>query len=151
MSLKARTLLTIGYEGRNQQDFLDEITRNDVDILIDVRRNPISRKSGFSKKALSNSLELAGVKYVHLPELGIDSSLRSNLTSDSDVFALLEWYENEKLPESTDAVNQVLDLIRQASNTALMCFERNCTLCHRSKLSELITDMFKGAISLVHL
>ena len=46
----------------------------DVTILCDVRKIPISRKFGFSKHKLKHILDTVGIKYVHLPDLGIMSS-----------------------------------------------------------------------------
>jgi uncharacterized protein (DUF488 family) len=49
-------LLTISYEGSSIVDFLATIKQARVDIIIDVRDVPISRKAGFSKNALSPAL-----------------------------------------------------------------------------------------------
>ncbi len=42
-------LSTIGYEGRSLENYLNELLRSGVTLLCDVRRNPLSRKYGFSK------------------------------------------------------------------------------------------------------
>src|SRR5690606_25501465 len=43
------TLFTIGYEGRTQEEYLALLGEAGVTLLVDVRRNPISRKKGFSR------------------------------------------------------------------------------------------------------
>ena len=54
-------IMTIGYEGLTQRKFLDLVRRCGVDRIIDVRELAVSRRVGFSKNALSNFLEKAGI------------------------------------------------------------------------------------------
>ena len=49
---------TIGYEGRAIDEYMNLLLENHVKVLCDVRKNPISRKRGFSKTALSEELNL---------------------------------------------------------------------------------------------
>ena len=44
-------LFTIGYEGKNIENFINILLHNDVRRLCDLRKNPLSRKFGFSKKS----------------------------------------------------------------------------------------------------
>ena len=62
-------LFTVGYEGRKPNDLFASLQRCGVDLLIDVRDVPISRKSGFSKNALADGLASAGIGYLHLKGL----------------------------------------------------------------------------------
>jgi hypothetical protein len=48
-------LHTIGYEGHSVESYLNALLQNGITILCDVRRNPISRKYGFSKGTLSQT------------------------------------------------------------------------------------------------
>ncbi|WP_348602891.1 DUF488 family protein [Bartonella tribocorum] len=41
---------TIGYEGKSLENYLNCLLENNIKILCDVRKNPISRKYGFSKR-----------------------------------------------------------------------------------------------------
>src|SRR5579872_1644265 len=50
-------LCTVGYEGRSLEGYLNLLLVNGVTLLCDVRRNPLSRKYGFSKGTLSKSCE----------------------------------------------------------------------------------------------
>jgi uncharacterized protein (DUF488 family) len=45
-------LYTIGYEGISLEEYLNRLIKNDVKVLVDVRRNPLSMKYGFSKSQL---------------------------------------------------------------------------------------------------
>ena len=56
-TVKAAAISTIGYEGRTLESYLNELLRSGVTLLCDVRRNPISRKYGFSKGTLGTGCE----------------------------------------------------------------------------------------------
>ena len=64
------TLFTVGYEGSKPSDLFASLQDNGVTLLIDVRDVPISRKPGFSKTSLSQGLDVAGIRYLHLKGLG---------------------------------------------------------------------------------
>ena len=64
------TIVSIGYERRSVEDLIRLLTRNQVDVLVDVRLNAISRKKGFSKSSLSQALREAGIEYRHKRQLG---------------------------------------------------------------------------------
>src|SRR5437588_3825906 len=81
-------LVTIGYEGRSLEMYLNELLRDGVTMLCDVRRNPLSRKYGFSKSTLSKACEGVGIRYEHLPELGIAAEKRRELDTQADYDAL---------------------------------------------------------------
>ena len=60
-------VLTIGYERRTLDEFVAVLQSFDVDVLVDVRLNAISRKPGFSKKKLAAGVEAAAIEYRHEP------------------------------------------------------------------------------------
>ncbi len=59
-----RELLTIGYQGREPAELAGVLEEHGVDVLVDVRDKPISRKPGFSKRALG---ELVGARGIRVP------------------------------------------------------------------------------------
>ncbi|MCR3750464.1 DUF488 domain-containing protein [Lentzea californiensis] len=59
-----------GYEGVDLDAFLTRLGEERIDVLVDVRLTPISRKRGFSKTTLSNAVTSADVGYLHLRDLG---------------------------------------------------------------------------------
>ncbi|MBU1626147.1 DUF488 domain-containing protein, partial [bacterium] len=67
-------LYTIGYEGRETDEFISELKKHDITRLIDIRENPFSRKKGFYKSALKTALENQGIEYIHLKALGTPSA-----------------------------------------------------------------------------
>ncbi len=85
-------LITIGYEGRSLEAYLNLLLKHSVTLLCDVRRNPLSRKYGFAKKTLSHACEGVGIRYEHLPELGIEFQERRDLRTQADYDALFAEY-----------------------------------------------------------
>lgn len=131
-------LFTIGYEGQTIDDYLRDLTFNNIQVLVDVRRNPLSRKHGFSKKKMQNYLERVGMKYVHLPSLGIESQWRKNLTNRSAYKALFERYEREVIPLQQTALSRIVDLMQVHGRVALTCFEADHLSCHRHKIVDAL-------------
>jgi uncharacterized protein (DUF488 family) len=70
------TLFTIGYEQAALSDVIATLKRAKVQVLIDTRAVAASRRAGFSKKALSASLDEAGIAYLHFQKLGTPSEGR---------------------------------------------------------------------------
>lgn len=69
-SMSTSSLLSVGYEGRDVEELIAELTSSDVSVLIDVRLTPLSRKPGMSKRKLAARLETEGISYVHAKALG---------------------------------------------------------------------------------
>jgi hypothetical protein len=63
-------LITLGYESKTLETYLNQLLKSGVTLLCDVRRNPLSRKYGFSKSTLSHACAGVGIRYEHLPESG---------------------------------------------------------------------------------
>jgi uncharacterized protein (DUF488 family) len=70
-------IYTIGYEGLGPEDFLRQLRRANVSMVVDVRDVPLSRKRGFSKTALADALQAAGLEYTHVRSLGFPHALES--------------------------------------------------------------------------
>jgi hypothetical protein len=133
---------TIGYEGHTLESYLNILLRGGVTLLCDVRRNPISRKYGFSKSTLSRGCECVGIRYEHLPELGIASEQRQHLESQEDYDALFNEYERSWLPKQTEVLNKLQDWVRGGDRIALTCYEHLPQQCHRHCVSEALEVRF---------
>jgi len=137
-----RILFSIGYEGISIDNYLNKLIKNNISLLCDVRKNPISMKYGFSKKVLSNCCENLGIAYLHLPDLGIESSKRENLISKEDYQQLFERYLQE-LENKQIAISKILDLSNKYNRIALTCFEHSYEYCHRGTLINYLTRNYK--------
>jgi uncharacterized protein (DUF488 family) len=71
------------------------LLRDSATLLCDVRRNPVSRKYGFSKSTVRHACVGVGIRYEHLPELGIASDKRHEMHTEAEYDALFAEYERE--------------------------------------------------------
>ncbi|HWU89188.1 MAG TPA: DUF488 domain-containing protein [Kofleriaceae bacterium] len=142
---------TIGYEGRTFERYLNELLRAGITLLCDVRRNPISRKYGFSKSTLAKGCEGVGIRYEHLPELGIASDQRQSLETQADYDALFAEYERKDLPEQGQALAKIAVWIRAGERVALTCYELAATRCHRHCVTEALENQFGRGFAAKHL
>lgn len=136
-----KQLFTIGYEGVALEDYLKRLLLEDVHVLCDVRKNAFSQKYGFNKSQLENACKSVGIKYVHVPDLGIESDKRLNLRSQHDYDILFAEYDRTIIPQNQQALLYVYDLILQEERVALTCFEKDPKQCHRSRVAKALMDM----------
>ena len=133
-------LATIGYEGRSYEGFFNTLLRAGITRLCDVRRNPVSRKWGFSKRMLLAGCNRLGIEYRHLPELGIASSRRANLKSQAAYDQLFAEYQDSALPKEDKTLAKIRAWIEAGERVALTCFERNHRQCHREYVAAAVAD-----------
>lgn len=131
-------LFTLGYEGLTIDAYLNLLEEEHIALLVDIRRNPLSRKYGFSKKQLAQATSLASIEYLHLPELGIPSALRQHLVSEQDYRRLFDHYAKVLLPERYEAMARIKRLLLEKRRLALMCFEADPQFCHRQTLVDTL-------------
>lgn len=145
-------LLTIGYEGRSLEAYLNRLLAESVTLLCDVRRNPLSRKYGFSRSTLSKACEGIGIRYEHLPELGIASHKRQSLETQADYDALFAEYERQSLPRQSATLAKIKAWIMgEKQRVALTCFELHPHQCHRHCVAEALEKEYGPALAPNHL
>lgn len=144
-------LFTIGYEGVSLEGYLQKLIRNDVKLLVDVRKNPLSMKFGFSKSLLKSFCESMGIAYQHMPEVGIVSEKRKELKTQSDYDELFEDYRRTTLTENSVAQHRIMSLLKTNRRIALTCFEAEACQCHRTHLANAICALPAFRYSLIHL
>lgn len=135
------TFFTIGYEGSSFEGYLNRLIKNDVRVLVDVRRNPLSRKYGFSKKTLSETVQKLGIEYVHIPELGISSERRHDLNTQADYDRLFASYEKSELKNNNDALKKLYKIFLDKKRVAITCFEAHVCMCHRGRVAKALSQM----------
>lgn len=131
-------LFTIGYEGLSLEAYINKLIINDIRLLCDVRKNAYSQKYGFSKAQLETACRGVDIKYVHVPQLGINSDQRQDLRSQKDYDILFDIYERTTLKENADALNYVRGLIDSEKRVVLTCFEKDPQQCHRSRVAKAL-------------
>ena len=135
------TLLTIGYSGLTIEQFTAELQLHSVRCLVDIRELPLSRKRGFSKRALASALESLGIEYLHHGKLGSPRSLRHEVRETRDYRKfykgvgefLLQEQSQEQLRQAVDTASRV--------RSCLMCFCPDWRFCHRKSVIDAISDV----------
>lgn len=143
-AVTGQALFTIGYEGDSVDGYLDRLIRNGVNLLCDVRRNPLSRKTGFSKGQLESYCGKVGIEYRHLPELGIPGHRRRELNTMADYQVLFAEYRSEDLPQARPTIDELGTLLRDFKRIALTCFEKEHQCCHRHCVANEMKRLLKG-------
>ncbi|KUM27592.1 hypothetical protein AU467_15725 [Mesorhizobium loti] len=130
-------LLTIGYEGSEIGDFVSVLKAARIDILIDVRDLPLSRKPGFSKNSLKKNLESSAIEYRHTKVLGDPKEGR--LAARSGDRRRFERIFRDHIANEV-ARKTIREIAEQSEtkNICLMCFEREHKDCHRFIVCEEI-------------
>lgn len=147
--MKTYKLLTIGYEGREIDEFVVRLKQFNISRLIDVREIPLSRKSGFSKSALKERLEDENIQYIHVKALGSPSSIRNKLKSNWDYEYFFKEY-SEYLSGNIDTIKELYQYISDGIN-CIMCFERFPEKCHRSVIADKIQEFDGNRLKIKHI
>ncbi|MBD3675637.1 MAG: DUF488 domain-containing protein [Planctomycetaceae bacterium] len=130
---------TAGYEKMSIDAFLNRLIDNGIRRIIDVRNNPIARRYGFHKSSLARLAGYLDIDYVHIPELGIESSRRRNLTVQKDYERLFDEYEEDTIRVQSDSVNRTARLVGEKASV-LICMEADPSCCHRSRLANAVSE-----------
>jgi uncharacterized protein (DUF488 family) len=147
--MKNYELLTIGYEGRDIDEFVSRLKNFNVTRLIDVREIPLSRKKGFSKSALRERLESEDIEYVHLRSLGSPSPIRRKLKIDWDYDYFFTAY-SKYLSQNQDVIAEAYRYIMDGVN-CIMCFERHPDICHRLAVAKKIKEHDGNGLKITHI
>ncbi|WP_336288614.1 DUF488 domain-containing protein [Bartonella sp. CB60] len=132
-------LFTIGYEKKSLDNYLHCLMENNIKTLCDVRKNPISRKHGFSKTQLAKAVQSCNIEYMHIPELGIASEKRRNLKTQKDYEHLFEDYQNTTLKNNSCAIDKLYQIFLAKKRIAITCFEADVCMCHRGQIVSALT------------
>jgi uncharacterized protein (DUF488 family) len=141
------SIFTIGYEGLDVATFIQRLHQAQVNLLVDVRELPLSRKKGFSKTVFREHLALAGISYSHIPALGCPKEIRNQYRSDGDwsryTRAFLAYLQTQ------DVGVRKLAQQSRATQVCLMCFEADFSMCHRTYVARAAHRL--GAPMIKHL
>lgn len=140
-------IYTVGYQQRSAEDVIELVRQNGVDVLIDVREYPSSRKKGLSKTPLGNRLEQHGIAYRHAKFAGTPKRFRDAAGGHEETLKLYE----EHLDAHPEIVEHFRALVEEFLNdevtVCLMCYERHPLDCHRSILLRH-SGLAEGAVHL---
>ena len=143
-------IYTIGYEGIDQETFIACLKDFKIDVVADVRERPISRKKGFSKNGLRESLLENDIEYLGCPSLGVPKEIRDKLKASGNYSSFFKKYR-ESLNSNGQQLNELLEIIKAGKRIALLCFERDPNKCHRMVLAEQIRELSDNGFKINHL
>ncbi len=147
----AAVLFTVGYEKSAPEAFLDRLKGRGVTLLADVRDFPGSRRKGFSKRALQAILEAEGIEYLHLKSLGAPKDLRDALRGGGAWADYARAYTSRVLDRQAESLRHLARLAR-THRVALLCYERDPLVCHRSLVAaRLMRSSPEGTLSVEHI
>ena len=139
------TIYTIGYEGKGLEEFIHILREHEIDVIVDVRERPISRKKGFSKNQLTQTLEEAGIRYEPARSLGTPPDVRDRFRATHDREAFAENYA-QVLSDHQPELQDLLEKARR-ERLCLLCFELDSADCHRSLVANALREMSGKEVS----
>ena len=124
-------IYTIGHSNHTWERFRDLLRPHGIDVLVDVRSNPVSRFAPFAnRRRLPTLLEQEGIHHVHMGgALGGKPADRSLYLPDGAP----DYDKIGGKPEFLSGIEELVALGGERT-VALMCAEEDPTHCHRSLL-----------------
>jgi uncharacterized protein (DUF488 family) len=149
MTTTPLTIWTIGHSTRTIEEFIELLRQYQIEILVDVRHFPGSRRfPHFNKPQLAQTLSVVGIRYEHLVELGgrrpVQPDSHNLLWRNASFRGYADYMETQPF---RDGMDQLLK-IAGTGRTAIMCSEAVWWRCHRS----MIADDFKtNGVRVLHI
>jgi uncharacterized protein (DUF488 family) len=146
--MTASRLVSIGYEGRSVDDLVAELRQQEVEVLVDVRLTPLSRKPGLSKRKLADHLGAAGIDYLHLRALGNPRENREPFWRGVVEDGCRTFEALLGAPEPQSALKMIADLAATRT-VAVLCVERDHERCHRQVVTRRVSELAASGTSRV--
>jgi uncharacterized protein (DUF488 family) len=130
---------TVGHSTRSGEEFVEILKAHGVEVLVDVRTYPGSRRyPQFNKSDLAGSLNKNQIEYKHEPSLGGRRTPRPD--SHNTVWRNAQFRGYADHMETEEFKRGVQELLELAENmrVAVMCAEAVWWRCHRSLISDYL-------------
>ena len=136
-------IFTIGYEKSTIDDFVSRLADAEIEVLVDVRELPLSRKKGFSKNGLNAAVREAGIDYLHVKALGDPKPGREAARAGNQFVEIFTQHMDGE--DAQAALNELADTVR-GKRVCLTCFERHHEGCHRKIVAERLSALVGARI-----
>ncbi|NIP59428.1 MAG: DUF488 family protein [Gemmatimonadetes bacterium] len=142
---------TVGHSTRSAEALLALLRENEIDLLVDVRRYPASRRHPwFNREALEATLTEAGIDYRHEERLG---GRRGTPRPDSPNggwrnAGFRAYADHMDSEEAAVALARILEDARER-RPAIMCAEIVPWRCHRRILSDHLVAAGAGVVHIL--
>jgi len=138
-----RTIHTIGHSTRTTDAFIELLNNHAIEMLIDVRRWPMSRRHPhFHRDALSAALAEKGIGYLWRQDLGGFRKANADSPNTGWRVATFRAYADFMLSAPFEIIVKEIEAIAADKRISLMCAEAVPWRCHRQLLADafLIRD-----------
>lgn len=139
MANKSGVIWTIGHSTRSLENFLDLLKAHQIQMLVDIRSFPGSRRfPHFNKENLSLSLPVSDIQYRHMPGLG--GRRKPNKDSANIAWrhpSFRGYADYMQTDEFREQVN-ILEDLALTTRAAYMCSEAPWWKCHRALVSDFL-------------
>jgi uncharacterized protein (DUF488 family) len=133
------TIYTIGHSTRSAEDLLALVGEAGVQVLVDVRAYPSSRRHPqFNRDALTAWLPSGGIAYVHMPGLGGRRAPVEGSRNGGWREPAFQGYADHMSSEAFQRALAELEAIARQSPTAIMCAEAVWWRCHRRLIADAL-------------
>ncbi len=139
-------LYTIGHSSHTWEDFAPLLLDNEIELLVDVRSNPVSRFAPFANhRTLPDLLESVGIDYEFMGgPLGGKPADRAMY----DPKGKPDYRRMRSLDDFQDAIEQLAGMASRRQ-TVILCSEEDPSQCHRRLL--LGPSLEAAGCGLVHI
>ena len=141
-------VFTIGYERRDSEDLISKLLDAGVEVLVDIRERPFSRKPDFRRGPLEKACADAGIEYESWTELGSTGHQRDALKDTGDFSAFRKQFRELVKRGRKDDIEELAEL-SQEKQIALICYERCHDECHRSIVAEFVAELNDAVITAI--
>jgi len=141
------TIYTIGYQGKNIEQFIKILKENEIELLLDARFSSESQyKPEFSGNVLEREIKRNKMNYNHEKELGLPYLIQNPYKEGVLGYNCVKQWYNWHINTNTN-FEKLIELIKTSGKTAIMCMEAYAKAhgeqryaCHRDMLADMIVQ-----------
>lgn len=133
------TIHTVGHSTRTLEVFLKLLNAHRIELLIDVRRWPMSRRHPhFNRETLAASLADKGLDYIWRQDLGGFRKAAHDSPNTAWRVATFRAYADFMLTDDFARIIGEIESLARRQRVALMCAEAVPWRCHRQLLADAL-------------
>ena len=141
-------LFSVGHSNHDLNDFLELLTENGIEIIVDVRTFPSSQYSPqFNRNFLQKQLRNSGIRYEFLGD-SLGGRPDGDAYYDDEGYVLYDQMKESEI--FLTGMDQLLDLAKN-SRVAMMCSEGVPSDCHRHLLVSRVLAERNPQVQVKHL
>lgn len=139
---RMKQIFTIGHSNRSWSDFVSILLKNCINMVVDVRRFPGSRRyPHFNKATMTELLTHKNIEYIHIEKLGgrrEKTDLAHNSNSHWQNKSSQAYANYMKTQSFKEGIHEIL-LVAKHNTISIMCAEALPWRCHRRFISDYLT------------